>query len=800
MTLPPLAARLGACLAALAPAAQAQTTPTRAAPGGDVVTMEKFQVQDVPIEKQILPTARPFSSVFGTEDNIVDVPRNVTIISRQQLSDISISSVLDFSKLTSSSYTTTNFGAPANPSIRGQTADLFINGVRGRITSNGNGLPLNFNSVESVNIVKGPATAVQGTSMYVGGFVDLVTKRPYFDASKGSVSITLGSDDQREWTVDLGGPLSKTAAYRVSYSGQDSRGYWDNYFNRNHALYGALTLRPRAGYEIFLSASVSRYHYTENWGLNRPTQDLIDKGLYLTGVNSNAAPDFARYPLGYADARGNPITFTNLATIGGPAAPVSDPQNSRWVTSGFPAGNRVVFGPAVQIDRRTRLIKPGDDSRGDEYNAQAIQTLTLSPTFKIVNNTYWSYTSRDTLSSYYYSEVIDPSWFAQSRTEFIVTGKSGTLNSGFDLRYQRTKAYDDYFFEPANVWDITRDTNFIDVYRSATFPNPFTSLPIPGWPGRYATDGITNGDTNDSRGTTVGVFSQGTRRFSESLSLVLGGRLDRFSARVREPLLASHPTASIAVWVPNWNASVVYKTSPTASIYATYNFSRNTSGAVGNGGGITGWNATGTALFKDNFLQPSELIELGTKYALMQSRVFLNFAVFDQQRTFKSTSSTIIQNFRSRGFEAEMNYQPDKHLYGTLSYSAVDAKSSAGFQSDGGVGQFFNSKSTEGRVSGLPRHLFNALISYTFDGGWGVNANALVTSPINNNFAGTLVIPTQHQIDAGISYSRKTWSARLTLSNLTNQKNWAPPNAVYGNASILPLPGTQYQLNLKYNF
>ena len=199
---PRLAVHATACLALLAPAAGAQST--RAAPGGDVVTMEKFQVQDVPIEKQILPTARPFTSVFGTADNIVDVPRNVTIISRQQLSDISISSVLDFSKLTSSSYTTTNFGAPANPSIRGQTADLFINGVRGRITSNGNGLPLNFNAVESVNIVKGPATAVQGASMYVGGFVDLVTKRPYFDATKGSVSITLGSDDQREWTVDIG--------------------------------------------------------------------------------------------------------------------------------------------------------------------------------------------------------------------------------------------------------------------------------------------------------------------------------------------------------------------------------------------------------------------------------------------------------------------------------------------------------------------------------------------------------------------------------------------------------------------
>jgi hypothetical protein len=77
---PRLAVHASACLALLAPAAGAQSTP--AAPGGEVVTMGKFQVKDVPIEKQILPTARPFTSVFGTADNIVDVPRNVTIISR----------------------------------------------------------------------------------------------------------------------------------------------------------------------------------------------------------------------------------------------------------------------------------------------------------------------------------------------------------------------------------------------------------------------------------------------------------------------------------------------------------------------------------------------------------------------------------------------------------------------------------------------------------------------------------------------------------------------------------------------
>ena len=738
--------------------------------------------------------------MFGTEDNIVDVPRNVTIISRQQLSDISIASVLDFTKLTSSAYSTTNFGAPSNPAIRGLTADLFINGVRGRITSNGNGLPLDFNAVESVNIVKGPATAVQGTSMYVGGFVDLVTKRPYFDVAKGSVSLTVGSYSQKEWTVDYGAPISKEAAYRFSYSGTDSKGYSWDYYNKNHSIYGAVTLRPTKDYELFVTATAAFYRYTENWGINRVTQDLIDNGNYLTGVNSNAAPDFARFPLGFQDSRGQAITFANLNTIGGAAAPISDPQNSKWVTSGFPAGNRVIFGPTVKISRHQRLLKPGDHSTGREFNAQAIQTFTISPTLKVTNNSYASYTARNTLSSYYYSEIIDPSWFAENRTEIVLTQKAWTLNTGLDLRYQRTKAYDDYFFEPANVWDLTKDMRFVNVYNSVNFPNPFTSLPIPGWPGRYATDGIQNGDTNDSKGTTFGPFAQGTYRISEEFSFVLGGRLDRFHADVTEPLLPNRPHASISVWIPNYNASLVYKVTPTSSVYATYNNSRNTSGAVGNGGGITGWNAAGTALFKDNFLQPSELVELGTKYALMESKVFLNFAVFDQKRTFKSTSSTIIQKFKTKGFEAEMNYQPNKHLYGTLSYSYIDAKTSAGFQSDGGVGQFFASKATDGRVSGLPKHLFNALASYSLDNGWSFSANGMLTGEMLNNFAGTLKIPRQFQIDGNIAYRTKEWEYRVNVSNLTDEKNWAPPNAVYGNASILALPGTQVRFTAKYSF
>ena len=767
-------------------AAQPAASDKPADPADDTVKMDAFEVKDVPIDQQILPTARPFNSVFGTDDNIVDVPRNVTIISRQQMSDINIGSVLDFSKLTSSSYTTTNFGAPSNPSIRGLTADLFINGVRGRITSNGNGLPLDFNSVESVNIVKGPATAVQGTSMYVGGFVDLVTKRPYFDAFKGTVIATVGSYNQKEWSIDVGGPISKDLAYRVSYSGTDSDGYWADYYNKNNSLYGALTWRPSGTYEIFFNASAAWFRYTENWGFNRPTQDLIDHGLYTTGINVN----------------------------NGAGAPPSDPQNSMYVAGTTVFTNTIAFGPEVEINRHLRLLKPGNHSTGREFHLQAIQTATVGPDLKIVNNTYGSYTARNTLSSYYYSEIIDPSCVVENRTEFIFNKSYVALNAGLDLRYQRTKAYDDYSFEPANVWDLTKDHHYIDVYNSVDFPSPNffdfgSELPVPGWPGRFAQPGTANGDTNDSHATTVGPFAQATWKLAEKFNLITGVRYDRFSANVREPLKPTHPQQSITVTDPSYNASLVWKPTPASSIYATYNYSQNTGGATGNGGGVTGWDAaTGTFLDRANFTQPSTLYEIGSKYAFLQNRLFFNFSIYDQKRTAKATSSTDIQRFHSRGFEAELNYQPGKHFYATFSYSYIHALTTAPFQYGefGGASELLPTEAvvpegTTVRESGLPQDLFNGLLSYSFDNGFGFSANTVVTSPINNNLAGTLVIPWQYEVDASAWYRyRKSWEFRVSVNNVTNEKNWAAPNSVYGNGSILALAGTTAQFNLKYNF
>jgi len=101
---------------------------------------------------------------------------------------------------------------------------------------------------------------------------------------------------------------------------------------------------------------------------------------------------------------------------------------------------------------------------------------------------------------------------------------------------------------------------------------------------------------------------------------------------------------------------------------------------------------------------------------------------------------------------------------------------------------------------GTPDHLINGLATYKFTQEFGVSLGALVTSEIMNNVAGTLIIPTQFNIDTTIFYQTDTWGARLALLNTTNQKNWSPPNQIYGGEAIVAELPFRAELTLSYRF
>ncbi len=788
--------------------ARAQSVPADSAADSDTVKMDRFDVSDVPVEQNIIQTSRPINSIYGSDRSLLDTPRSATIISREQLYAISIQDVRDFSKLTASSYTRSNFGAPTTPDLRGQIADLFQNGMRVGLSSNGNGVPINFNSVESVTILKGPATAVYGASQYVGGYADLITKRPTFDGAKGSVSFTVGSYDVYRWTADYNTPVDEKTAVRVSYSGEASKGY-DIYNKKNtQALYAAITHRRDDRYSIFANAEVFLADYTENFGVNRPTQELIDHGIYQTGINSNPAPISTPFGNDYVDANGNPLGFGDgpggsevIGVVGGTPAPISDPQNSRWVVSGFPYVNRIALGPKVKLDRKMRLLGPDDDSDAVTFNAQVIQTFTPGPDVEVSNNSFFRYVRRNTLSSYSYSEIIDPSFSFENRSELRKKIDALFINTGLSLRYQQVKAYNDFFNEPANVWDLTKDLAYASYFNSVNSPSPFTQVPVPGWNGRYFTPD--NGDSGISKAFYISPFAQTEWKITDNFSLDAGARVDVLSISYSDPA-GFLPGDKVTVGLPNYNVSANYKVAANIATYATYNWSQNPVGSTGNGGGLT---TAGSANFSNrNLRNESELMEAGLKYTTPSGKAFVSASVFHQTRDNLQQDRSVVQ-LKGQGFELEGNYQPTKNFYLTAGYSYTHATVNAPQFDVGNTDltpatwrYFLLPANTELRRQGVPRNLVNLLATYKHDSGFGATLGGVWTSNILNNVAGTLVIPEQYSLDLTFFYVRKSYELKLAFLNVTDEENWSAPNEVYGNESIVADLPARAELTLKYKF
>ena len=164
------------------------------------------------------------------------------MLSKAQLDALNVQNPGGFSYLTSSSYSDASFGEPNIPRIRGQYADMFFNGMRDSFTFNGYGAPISFNSVDSIDIVKGPASVQAGAGAGVGGSIDITTKMPTFTKSTAEFNVEADSQQKRRASVDLNGPLTSNVAGRVSFTSDDSGSYYyDMYFHQQSLFAAVLT-------------------------------------------------------------------------------------------------------------------------------------------------------------------------------------------------------------------------------------------------------------------------------------------------------------------------------------------------------------------------------------------------------------------------------------------------------------------------------------------------------------------------------------------------------------------------------
>lgn len=158
------------------------------------------------------------------------LPQNVQILSATLLSDNGITRLDDALQLTSGVSRQNNFGGLWDSfAIRGFAGDenfpsgYLVNGFNG---GRGYGGPVDTSDVESIEVLKGPNSALFGRGE-PGGTVNIITKKANFGGPKGSFTVSAGSWKDYRVEGDFNLPVSDTLAFRITGAAEDADSFRD---------------------------------------------------------------------------------------------------------------------------------------------------------------------------------------------------------------------------------------------------------------------------------------------------------------------------------------------------------------------------------------------------------------------------------------------------------------------------------------------------------------------------------------------------------------------------------------------
>jgi outer membrane receptor protein involved in Fe transport len=766
----------------------------------------------------ILPTTVTSTSAYGLDLGVMETPRNNTLLSKAQLDALNVQNPGGFSYLTSSSYSDAAFGQPNIPRIRGQFADMYFNGMRDSFTLNGYGAPISFNSVDSIDIIKGPASVQAGPGAGVGGEINIVTKMPSTNKFSSTFNLEFDSQQKRRGSFDVNMPITSDIAARVSFTDDGSGSYYNDMFFHQQSLFGAVLYQVTPKYSVLITGGFENTTYRENDGVNRVNQQLIDDGTYLTG-----------------------------GVVGGPANIL-----------GF--GSTVDLTGSTQLNPRTIINEPiGDSAHSLHLKGQIIQTFNATDNFSIVNNTFYDYMNRYNEVQDYYADTAKGAFTIENKTDFKVKFDTGPVNNdvdaGITYRYAHVLDIQNFANESVGAFDLSTNPNtfvfpaslqmagasLVYLYNAA-----FNHLQY-GVAGR---DIIFPNDTADSNLKDAAIFLEHHIKFSPQWSVLYGLRGDAVQLDYSDPfggpgLVNGLPQSASTAWygLYNGNISVVYSPTPRLSTYLTYNKAQYVL-PTANDGAVATWGEDPTAQLRQNTL----LEEGGMKFDLFDKALFISVAGFYQEKSVNTGPGGTEKSLAHiHGAEFELNYQPNPNFFATASYSylhtTLDSPSTfynfpaiPGINLDGagsstvpGSATFLSNQTFQD--PGVPQQLFNMLANYKFQSGWGVQGNIQVTGPIDVTQSGFLNLPAieagypgispdqiavlsadggyykapiihwQYTANAAVFYSfLDHYSAKFSIYNVANRRNLTNDDPYYGNDFITRQPPRSYDLSVTARF
>ncbi|ACD83983.1 Outer membrane receptor protein, mostly Fe transport [Methylacidiphilum infernorum V4] len=719
------------------------------------------------------------STASSDQTGIAPGTQSIKILSQSSLKNINFQNVNELSAYQVGINQTQITGSPqAEPILRGLPATRYRNGILVGFSRDAQYGPLlNPNMDENMDMVMGPSNIIFGPQELAGGYLNEITKLPYFDQFKGEASYTVGMYGTNFWNLDLGGPIKNNLAYRLDYFGQDGSSYYNYYYGsylRRESGFIALSYQPYENFSIDYNAEIDSNSLNPPAGLNRPTQQLINNRLYLTGP-------FA----GWYDQNG--IFHSGIGT--------SPPGE----------GYAVNWGPLVSIDPRTNLLNNPINSTEQLYAvSQLIETLKISSNFKIVNNSMFEYYSTfiDQMIPGDFWSVLPAGYNFDDRMECLgnFSTSLGNLSidnnfdGGVEIRYYSDREYSGVWHSPINTWDLTKpllDNDFsplVSYSQALLFSNPYlTDIPVPGYPGFYFNSH--NFLSTASTFYKLSPFYQHKMDLTKKLNIVVGARSDLYIVHASSPPGTPAPLFlenNMTAILPQVYTGVVYDPFSWMNTHFSYFFGQNPFPSA-YGSFAPDFTATYYHLTNQYF-------EIGTNFTLYKDKLSVSVSGFYQDGFIPAyvlpEGSVATTQAYLKGGQLQATWNPIHNLSLNAGYAFIDAHenwtgspigpfttqpypSNVAKQLGLHVDPYVFLAPLDYPFIGFPRNYGNATLSYQSKKGYGFSLWAIIQSGQFLNYDYTVRIPTWYTLNARLFYTTSKWEISLYFYNLTDEKYWA---------------------------
>ncbi|MDO6746457.1 TonB-dependent receptor [Gilvimarinus sp. 1_MG-2023] len=711
-------------------------------------------------------------NAFGLGQTIADIGRSVTPITEGLLNEAAIDDLQQLQRVAPNTFQAKGFGAPSLPTLRGQLGELFSSGLRRQAGNNGLGLPLSFNSVGQIDIVRGTPSVILGTTQRTGGFVNITPKRSNLNAPEGRLSLTAGEWDQYGGQLDYAWVIEpERQGARISVEVKDEGSFYDYAGLDSTNLFASYRLLPSDNIEWNLSFEYYDVDWTDNAGINRPTQNLIDNGFYVQGQGVQP---------------------------GGSTVPAA-------LSVVSPTGE-------IKIPRNRVMTHPDDINGAETALLHSVISVDLADSVRLVNRTYYEHLEREEIAQNSFVEIIDGADTFDNRLELHI---NNTI-VGAAVRYNDVLGYSQFSTEADSPTDLTGPLSNREIPLTAEQqarlvqlrPGVFVS---PGGQYDLNDDGAGDfnlSDTTDSTSVQTGVFIQHRQPLSEHLQLTLGARGDWYDVAARDPIAPAGVTPGRDThndFLKAGEATLHYRPSESVTLYATGSYSESTSNSMA-GGTVLGAQNQIDSL---NFATENTLYELGVKYAPAGSPWYADVAAFEQTRSLRNRDGSN-SGIATRGLEAQVFYRSD-NAWASMGANWLEAQfdHSAAFQVSGQVADIFDDsrpdiiagtgvgapnfttfEASNQRLQGLPEWSVSASGGYSLTDNWSVGGSTVVTGEYPLDYLQTVEVGEQFTINANLAYEFNQGASRIRLDvfNLTNEENWTPvfEGGYFGSSLVFP--------------